>query len=605
MTQICYNRYLCGKPHYVKYSTYIVTLSTLLILCWSDSLRAQMIPEPVGDEAVYLFLDELATDGIITLNGVVKPYSRLIIRQKLEEAATMAETGRGVPESVADTSNINGGDTVPVMDSGNKTAITPKERITNKNRQLNPRQQKELRFWLNIYSSGEPDGKFKLLLSPATAYYRDSLFNITVSPILGLTAGITSGSDGGSGNVTGSTSRTRSIAWKNGAKVYGNYGRWAFFAALQDNHQDPLPGSPEYLTRERGGHIKNGTDFSEMTGGVSYMWKWGDIAFLKDSPVWGSGYAGTNILSGRAPSFMHIRLHLKPVKWAEMTWIHGWLVSMVVDSTRSYWVSNAYGTEYREHYRRKYIAANIFTLTPVERLHVSAGNSVIWSDPRITPYYLMPIFFYKSVDHGVNSGISNSNAQMFLDVSSHNIRHLHLYGTLFIDELSTARFTTPDYNFFSWKGGFRTGNFGFLPNTWLTAECTFTYPLTFQHNVPVTTFENQGYNLGHFLRDNSRSWYFALDWRPVRAAGVRLWHERSERGTDYQSTGGPRIGLPYLGSIEWSSTATGLDFSYMITGGVQLRASLIRHNVTGEEEWYPSHLYGRTTTLGGGVVWGF
>jgi len=514
-----------------------------------------MIPEPVGDEAVYLFLDELAADGVITLNGVVKPYSRLIIKDKLEAAAT----GRD---------------------------------------DLTGRQNKELDFWMSIYSTGEPDGKFKLLLSPATAQYTDSLFSVTVSPILGLTAGVTSG-------TAGDGTRSRTIAWKNGAKVYGNYKYWAFFAALQDNHQDPLPGEPQFLTRERGGHIKNGTDFSEMTGGVSYMWKWGDIAFLKDSPVWGSGYAGTNILSGRAPSFMHLRLHLKPVRWAEMTWIHGWLTSMVVDSTRSFWITSAYGDEYREHYRRKYIAANIFTFTPVDRLHISAGNSVIWSDPRITPYYLMPIFFYKSVDHGVNSGISNSNAQMFLDVSSHNIRRLHLYGTLFIDELSTARFTNSAYNFFSWKGGFRTGNFSFLSNLWLTAECTFTYPLTFQHNVSVTTFENQGYNLGHWLRDNSRSWYFAADWRPLRAAGVRLWHERSERGTDYQSIGGPRVGLPYLGTIEWSNVSTGLDISYMITGGVQLRASLIRRNVTGEEEWYPSHLSGTTTTLSGGVVWGF
>ena len=553
----------------MKYSTYIVTLSTLLILCWCAPARAQMIPEPTGDEAVYLFLDELAADGVISLNGAVKPYSRQIIRQKLGEAAAR-------PDSLAALQN-----------------------------RLTPRQQKELDFWLNTYSPGEPDGKFKLLLSPATAYYRDSLFSVTVSPILGLTGGITSGSDGGSGSGTGSTSRQRTIAWKNGAKAYGNYGRWAFFAALQDNHQDPLMGHAEYLTRERGGHIKNETDFSEMTGGVSYMWKWGDIAFLKDSPVWGSGYGGTNILSGRAPSFMHIRLHLKPVKWGEMTWIHGWLTSMVIDSTRSYWVTNAYGTEYREHYRRKYIAANIFTFTPVERLHISAGNSVIWSDPRITPYYLMPVFFYKSVDHSVNSGINNSNSQMFLDISSNNIKHLHLYGTLFIDELSTARFTNSDYNFFSWKGGFRTGNFSFMPDIWLTAECTFTYPLTFQHNVPVTTFENQGYNLGHWLRDNSRSWYFALDWRPVRAAGVRLWHERSERGPDYQSIGGPRVGLPYLESIEWRNVTTGLDVSYMITGGVQVRASLIRSNITGEEDWYPTHLYGRTTTISGGVVWGF
>ena len=324
-----------------------------------------MIPEPTGDEAVYIFLDELAADGVITLNGVVKPYNRLMIKKKLEEAAAREQAPR----------------------------------------QLSNRQQKELEFWLKIYGAGEPDGKFKLLLHPATAYYRDSLFSITVSPILGLAGGVTIAGaadpdNGDPGDETGNNRVTRTIAWKNGAKIYGNYGRWAFFAALQDNHQEPISGRPEYLTRERGGHIKNDTDFSEMTGGFSYMWKWGDIAFLKDSPEWGSGYAGSNILSGRAPSFMHIRLHLKPVEWGEMTWIHGWLTSMVIDSTRSYWVTNSYGTEYREHYRRKYIAANIFTFTPVERLHVSAGNSVIWSDPRITPYYLMPVFFYKSVDHG-------------------------------------------------------------------------------------------------------------------------------------------------------------------------------------------------------------
>lgn len=584
-------------------------------MCWSAPSKAQLIPEPVGDEAVYLFLDELAADGVITLNGVVKPYSRLMIRQKLEEAAGWndldakekeATTGR-FDQGMAGKEEAATGDEVTAV-AGIPDAGSRQQEPTERNAPLTPRQQKELEFWLGIYSHGEADAKLKLLLNPATAYYRDSLFSVTVSPILGLTAGVTSGTtsiipDGGASD--GGRTRQSAIAWKNGAKVYGNYKNWAFFAALQDNHQDPLLGSAEYLTRERGGHIKNGTDFSEMTGGISYMWKWGDIAFLKDSPVWGSGYAGTNILSGRAPSFMHIRLHLKPVKWGEMTWIHGWQTSMVIDSARSYWVTNAYGTEYREHYRRKYFAANIFTFTPVERLHISAGNSVIWSDPRITPYYLMPIFFYKSVDHGVNDGISNSNAQMFLDISSHNIRHLHLYGTLFIDELSTARFTTPDYNFFSWKGGFRTGNFRFLPNLWLTTECTFTYPLTFQHNVPVTTFENQGYNMGHWLRDNSRSWYFALDWRPVRAAGVRLWHERSERGPDYQSIGGTRIGLPYLETIEWTNIATGVDISYLITGGVQVRASFTGRNVTGNESWYPPHLYGRTTTLSGGMVWGF
>ncbi|MDZ7636075.1 MAG: hypothetical protein U5L72_17215 [Bacteroidales bacterium] len=96
-----------------------------------------------------------------------------------------------------------------------------------------------------------------------------------------------------------------------------------------------------------------------MTGGASYMWRWGDVSFLKDAPVWGSGYAGTNILSGRAPSFMQLKLHLKPVRWAEMTWLYGWLTSMVVDSTRSYWTHRMHMVdEYREVYHTKYIATS-------------------------------------------------------------------------------------------------------------------------------------------------------------------------------------------------------------------------------------------------------
>ncbi|MEZ4996708.1 MAG: hypothetical protein R2758_04270 [Bacteroidales bacterium] len=92
---------------------------------------------------------------------------------------------------------------------------------------------------------------------------------------------------------------------------------------------------------------------------------------------------------------------------------------------------------------------------------------------------------------------------------------------------------------------------------------TFTYPADLPAPYLLTTFENQGYNLGHWLRDNSRSWYFApRDWRPVRAAGIRLWHERSERGPDYQSIGGSRLGLPYLGTIEWTNIATGLQELY-------------------------------------------
>ncbi|MBE0666468.1 MAG: hypothetical protein IH593_02230, partial [Bacteroidales bacterium] len=211
--------------------------------------HAQQVPEPVTNISLYAFLDELAIDGIIEINGAVKPYGRKTILAFLEQAS---EPGR----------------------------------------ELTARQRRELTFYLADFSEKRGDeGKMRLIYNPAVARYRDSLFRITVSPLFGLKYG----SDG-------------AVVWKNGAKAYGSYGKWGFFAALQDNHQDPFTARPEYLTRERGGHIKNRTDYSEMTAAISYAWRWGDMSFVKDAPVWGSGYAGTNILSGRAPSFIQVRL---------------------------------------------------------------------------------------------------------------------------------------------------------------------------------------------------------------------------------------------------------------------------------------------------------
>ena len=527
-----------------------VFLLIIFFICINYPIDSQVVYEPLTNTGIYSLLDELAADGLTEINGAVKPYSRKTISDILLQVYENKE-------------------------------------------KLSARQLKEVEFYLVDYRMPESEKRLRFVFNPASIQYHDSLFHLTVTPLLGLTAG----------TVTGHAGPV--MKRNNGARISGIYGNWGFFAALQDNYQDPLLGKPLYLTRETGGHIKNLTDFSSMTGGISYSWRWADISFVRDAPVWGSGYAGTNILSGRAPAFMQIRLHIRPVKWMEMTWFHGWLNSMVVDSSRSYWVTNAYGTDYREVYHRKYMAANIFTFTPVQRLHISAGNSVIYSDPRLMPAYLMPIFFYKSVDHDYNSGIDNSNSQMFIDISSFQIRHLHLYGTLFIDEMSTKRFTTPDFNFFSWKGGFRTGNFSFLPGMWLTAECTFTYPLTYQHYVPVLTFENQGYNLGHYLRDNSRSVWTAIDYKPIRGMSMRLWYEWAQRGPDYQSIGGPRVGLPYIGNEEWKSVAGGVEVHYLITGGIEASASFTKSNVKGEEEWTAPLLYGLTSGFYFGLNWGF
>ena len=79
----------------------------------------------------------------------------------------------------------------------------------------------------------------------------------------------------------------------------------------------------------------------------------------------------------------------------------------------------------------------MFTVKPIKGLHLSFGNSTVYSDSAFNPAYLIPFFFYRSVDHAQSnqSNTAGQNGQLFLDVSSRNIPYVHLYGTIFIDEL--------------------------------------------------------------------------------------------------------------------------------------------------------------------------
>jgi hypothetical protein len=123
-------------------------------------LYSQEVPQSVSNTGIYEFLDELANDQIITINSAVKPYSRLFISMRLKEAGEKKE-------------------------------------------QLNPRQQKELEFYLMDFGKELNEEGLKGVkaewLNGAKAqrrngamvqrrmdlfYYRDSLFSLTVNPIL-------------------------------------------------------------------------------------------------------------------------------------------------------------------------------------------------------------------------------------------------------------------------------------------------------------------------------------------------------------------------------------------------------------------------------------
>ncbi|MBN2667147.1 MAG: hypothetical protein JXR67_11590 [Bacteroidales bacterium] len=549
-------------------------LFLFLIIILPLKVTSQELPHPVVNTGVYEFLDELASMQIIEINSAVKPYSRLYIANKLNEADQQREMLNSRQQKELD---------FYLMDFGKELLLFSHDRTT-------ARPQDRRTF---LWHEGEEDtsnGKtFKLRRD--LFYYKDSLFSLTINPILG--GEVFFNSDG------------RATYARNFGEARAYIGKWGFWASLRDNHEKPLLGRPQYLTKREGGHVKGATDWSEMQAGITRSWSWGYAGFVKDRQQWGSNYNGANIFGGNNPTFFAFKLNLKPVKWFEFNYFHGWLNSMVVDSSRSYWVSNSYGLDYREVYHKKYIAANMFTFTPVRNLNISAGNSIVYTDKHFSPVYMFPLFFYKSVDHSYTSGVDNMNSQTFIDISSRNIRNLHLYATLFIDELSVARFTRDDeWNFFSWKAGFRLSNLPFQ-NLSFTTEFTYSYPLSYQHYVPTLTYDTQDFNLGHYLRDNSKEWYFAVGYKPIRTLNISAWFTDAVRGPDYTKLGTPRVGNPPLASVEWQSRIFGLRASYQVINDLYTWCSFSVSEVTGDERWSPEYFYGQKNTINLGATFGF
>lgn len=556
-----------------------LSLFLVLVLFLANSSRGQVVYEHLSRSTVYDFLDELASEQIIEINAAVKPYSRTFIAEKLAGAMQKTEL-------------------------------------------LSKRQRLELHFYLNDYNLElkhdtryTPYGNIfpekdhiSTSLNPVSLNYNDSLFSFSVRPLWGID--YYNNVNGGEYHSWGGLEAFATVS-----DVLGVY------TSLRDNHESVRMTAPEYFVREPGAPVKGsssgGYDYSEARGGIMFSWKWGAAGVIKDHLSWGNSYNqyGSNIFSGRTPSFAHIKLVLKPVRWFEFNYIHGWLVSEVVDSSRSYWD----GDTYREVFHDKYIAANMFTFIPVKHLNLSFGNSIVYSDIGVQAAYLVPFLFYKSVDHTLNSTANNTgqNSQMFLDISSRNLKHLHLFLTLFVDEFSIKRISEKEeHNFISYKGGFRLSNWP-VKDLMFAAEYTYTLPATYQHYISTTTFESNNFNLGHYMRDNSDDLYLSLRYKPLRGLSIDLHYNLARHGNDYRYGTTPDIDrVPVMEEITWQKKEYGMSGRYEIVNNAYVLFAITHSDIEGFDvdgknaKYYldrftPSFFHGKNTTFRAGFNIGF
>jgi len=576
-----------------------------ICLIISFSVYGQYIPESQDYTLIYDLLDELANDGVIEVNSAVKPYSREFIANALQTA--------------------------------------------KRNLSINSRQLKEIKFYLDEFSLERDtlpaktygklihNDKSSLALIEPAYRYKDELFRAKISPIIGMDA---------SKNESGSYQKR----WY-GAELQAMVGKhFSFYASLRDvsqeknllanrqyynvNTKSPFTGKDTlvtksgYISNTMGGAYKlNGTgggDYSEMRCGVYYTWKWGHIGLAKDQISFGDAYNGSNILSGNVPTFPFIKLNLKPAKWIELNYIHAWLVSMVTDST-DYYVENTGIKKY--WYKRKYMAANMLTIKPIDKLAFSVGNSIIYCEDNINVAYLIPFAFYKSIDHTLTRDQSeNQNSQVFFNISSRNIKHLHLYTSIYVDEFSYTRLTNAQTNPISYKAGFRLSNYPFQ-NLSLTGEYTRNEILTYKHSISSLDYTSNGYLLGSYLGDNAQELYVALQYRPVSRLQMKLSYTYAEKGNDYQyirESVDEILTQSFLKNVVWKNNTLSFKTTYELFRNayatVQLdysniKASDVTGNLTAGEVWKtaqeylnmytPAYLQGKKTTLTLGFSYGF
>ncbi len=532
----------------------------IILLSFNKMIISQEVNKHILFTSIYDYLDELANMKIIELNSVVKPYSRSLIYSKLHEAETKKEL-------------------------------------------LTKRQQKDLDFFLKDYNKEViPNKKFKRRLD--LFYYRDSLFQFTLNPILGYTY---------SKNENGHATHR----W-NGLEMNGNVGKnFGFYFSLRDNGFYNILSTPNFLNQLPGGNYKPlqgtnkaRTDFDEARGGISYGWKWGSISLLKDNFSWGNNYNGANIFSGKQPSFSYLSFKMKPTKWFEFNYIHGWLVSQVIDSSKTYGV----GSGLRKSFYPKFLAANLFTVKPFKGIYISLGNSIVYSDKYIQPIYLIPFMFFKSADRTSNGAGSNAlgeNSQLFLDVSCRIIPKTHLYGSIFVDEVNVGEMlnSKKQTNLMSFKGGVRVTNL--IKNTSLTVEYTRTNPWVYVHPISTTSFASNNYSMGHYLGQNAQEVYCGLKIKPIRGLSIDVSYTQAIKGPvrEFAQINGVNnvAGTPYMENILYMRNTSAIKAYYEIVNDVFIFGEGSYSKVSGimSNTYTPDFYLGNTKTATIGLNIGF
>ncbi|MBN1214619.1 MAG: hypothetical protein JXA99_04175 [Candidatus Lokiarchaeota archaeon] len=307
------------------------------------------------------------------------------------------------------------------------------------------------------------------------------------------------------------------------------------------------------FSKETGHFIKNapnGIEYSDVIGGLLYDFGWGKVGIIKEYNIWGHNNSSSLFLSTKAASYPQIILELYPVPWLRFYYIHGWLNSLVIDSSASYYdYQSEIEPRIKEKYHDKYIAANFLTINYFPKLIISLGNAFIYSGS-LRPEMFIPFMYYKVMDHNTGRGaVDDGNGQIFFDVSTTYLNNTRIYAGLLIDVLEVRELLDGEFykSWFGYNFGIRYAGF-FDGRLDLYAEYVRTDPWLYENKYQTTNYKHLNYSLGHWIGRNADLFSIGATYRFLPNLKANLHFERARQGgmNDIYYAYKERAKLPFL-----------------------------------------------------------
>jgi hypothetical protein len=460
----------------------------LLIALLFTNSYSQVIFVP-AENNVYEFLSAISIKGIITFNDDIKPLSRSYIAGRINELESKRSYLTGIE--------------IEELEFYSKEYFFELKKYRNEN-------PPSVTSFFNL----NDEKRFSVFT------YYDSLFSISADPVFGY--------DLKSLNI-------KNHSW-NGINLFGSIGaNIGFNLNFKDNHVSDMTKIKNGFSNSTGIAFSAGNDYDEINGNLTTNWGWGDFSIGKDYFVWGSGKSGQLILSEKAPSFAFIKLNVNPVSWLDFTYFHGILNSGVIDSNTIRINKNP--ARIHSDLVEKYMAAHIITVRPYQNLNVSLGESVVYSD-RFLPIYLIPLLFFRLVDHYQNFTDENGgNAQLFANISYKNSNlNTQFYSTLFVDELTLT-------NYLKGKAGTKAVAYTLgtlivdpgIKDISINLEYSKLDPDVYFHEDDAQTYTNYNYQMGHWIGGNSDQIHFSLVKKIIRGLNLSISYDYIRKGHSPQN----------------------------------------------------------------------